>query len=215
MILLAAWIVSAAAADGFAGLSWTPLSRADLVWVADDRTTGTGVGEFDGTTRPSLQPFGGAWFDRVGLVASIGVARLTASTTADGVRRQRHWGVIRPGVDLRVALVERTIAKPIPWAVVGVAGSVPSARDVSNGFTDAEQTEADRAAQAERVRLGGIGARLGAGLDYALLPHLSLGAELSLEWYTSTLRTADAVSASTWLGSRGSLLLTFDWGTDP
>jgi hypothetical protein len=215
MILLVAWIATASAADGFAGLAWTPLSRADLVWVADDRTTGTGVGEFDGTTRPSLQPFGGAWFGPVGLAASIGIARLTASSTADDVRRQRHWGVIRPGLDLRVALTERAGSKPIPWAVIGVAGSIPSARDVSNGFTDAEQAEADRAAQAERVRLGGVGARLGAGLDYGLLPHLSLGAELSIEWYTSTLRSSDAVSASTWLGSRGSLLLTFDWGSDP
>lgn len=210
--LLAALLAPANAAEGIAGLAWAPLSRGDLVWVADERTTGTGVGEFDGSSRPNLAPFGGVWWKRTALVGSLGVARISTSSRSGGVVRNRHWGVIRPSLDVRYALLDRQRSVPIPWLVAGVAGSIPSARDSSNAFSDLEQEEADRAATVDRTRLGGLGARLGAGIDLEILPHLSIGGEFALEAYTSALRSSELVAVTTTIGSRGALLLTFGWG---
>ncbi|TNE90050.1 MAG: hypothetical protein EP330_09485 [Deltaproteobacteria bacterium] len=210
--LLLALLAPAQAADGFAGLAYTPLSRGDLTWVLEERTTGTGVGEFDGATRSSLVPFGGAWFNRVGVLGTLGITRISTSARAGDIVRQRHWGVVRPGVDVRWAMTARETDKPVPWLMLGAAASIPSARDTSNGFTETEQNEADQAATIDRTRLGGFGGRLGGGVDYAVLPHLSIGGELAAELYTSALRGSDLVAVTTVLGTRGALLLTFTWG---
>src|SRR5690606_31447825 len=64
-VLLAAL---AHAAEPYAGVEWRPLSRADLAWVEEGRTSGAGVGELDGTVRPALQAHGGLWLgERVAL----------------------------------------------------------------------------------------------------------------------------------------------------
>lgn len=201
----------ALASEGMVGLAWTPLSRGDLAWVLEDRTTGTGVGEFDGSVRSSVVPYGGAWLGRVGLVGTLGVSRLSTSSRSNEVVRQRHWGVVRPGLDVRWALTPRDRTAPVPWLMLGAAGSIPSARDVSNGYTEDEQAQADLGANVDRVRLGGVGARLGGGVDLAIAPHLAVGGELALEYYTSALRSNDLVAVTTTLGTRGALLLTWTW----
>ena len=210
MILALAMSLAQAAAP-MAGLSWTPLSRADLVWVEDGRTTGTGVGEFDGTSRASLMPWAGAWLGRTALVGTMGVAWLGTSTSSDGVVRRSHRGVLRPGLDLRYALMPRSESTPLPWLVLGAAGSIPFARDRSNAYTDEEQAQADQATLVERARLGGLGARVGAGVEVRITGGLSLGAEAAIEGYTSTLRAAESVSLNTWVGTRAAILLSFTW----
>jgi hypothetical protein len=201
----------ASAAEGMAGLSWTPLSRGDLAWVIEERTTGTGVGEFDGTVRSALTPFAGAWIQRVGLLGTLGVSRISTSSRTDGVIRQRHWGVVRPGLDVRWALRPRDRSGPTPWLMLGAMGSIPSARDTSNGYSEPEQDQADQGATVDRVRLGGIGGRLGGGVELEIVPQLSLGGELALEYYTSSLRANDLVAVTATLETRGAVLLTFSW----
>src|SRR5690606_2556186 len=122
-------------------------------WIGDDRTTGTAVGEFDGVVAPNLSAFGGAWIgERVGLVGSVGLARLTSTRWVGDVYQSRHRGVFRPELDVRFLLSPRAQGRPVPWLVAGVYGDVPSAREVSNGFTDEEQDAADEAAYIDRAR---------------------------------------------------------------
>ena len=49
------------------------------------------------------------------------------------------------------------------------------------------------------------------GVELELVPHLSLGGELALEYYTSSLRANDLVAVTTTLETRGAVLLTFSW----
>jgi hypothetical protein len=212
--MLAGLLMSAAVAGPIPvfGVDWAPLSRSDLTMVEDGRTSGLGVGEFDGLVRPSLSTYGGAWFGpRVGLMGTLGIARLQSTTWTGDVYEARHWGVVRPGVDLRVGLTRRIAARPTPWVVAGVYGDIPSARDVSNGYDDDEQAAADTAAYEDRLRLGGFGARLGVGAEIRPVPYVSLGLSFVGEAHWGVIRSAEAGVLSSLVSTRTSLLVAFEW----
>jgi hypothetical protein len=213
--MLTAWLwvsLVANAATPFIGLEWRPLSRQDLVWVDEGRTSGVLVGEFDGAVRPVFSAFGGAWFNRyVGLSLGLGVAQLSSTTRVEDTYRQRQWGVVRPQLDLRFGWLDRRLRFPIPWFMLGAHGDIPSARDVSNAYTDDEQEAADSAAEVERIRLGGVGGRAGLGVDYMMLPGLSLGLTFSVGVHASTYVGPDEGFTTLWVSTDGALLLTFEW----
>lgn len=194
-----------------AGLEWRPLGRADLAWVAEDRTSGTGVGEFDGSVRPALSAWFGLWVsDRTALVGSLGVARRTTTTWTEDpegerVYRSRHWGVIRPELGLRIA-PWRWTKNPSPFVQVGAYGDVPSARDVSNAYTEEEQEAADATAAAERARLGGLGVRAGVGVEVAVGHGVRIGGMYTLGWQQTLLVSDDADIVSSWVVAEASLL---------
>ena len=214
MLPLLGTLLTASAADivPIGGVEFTPLSRGDLVWVDEGRTSGTGVGELDGSVKPALAAFGGAWFGpRIGVVGGLGVARLQSTTWAGETFQSQHWGVVRPSLDLRVGITRRVLKRPALWANLGVHGDIPSARNVSNGYTAEEQELADEDAYLERLRLAGAGARIGLGVDYRVSKGLAIGATYGLTWHRGVLRTNEANIVSSWLAGSASLLLTFEW----
>ena len=203
---------AAAWAAPFFGLEYSPFSRGDLTWIDEDRTSGALVGEFDGLVRPNLQAFFGGWIGNyLALSGTLGVARLQNVTWVSDIYRQRHWGVLRPGLDVRVAPLKRQDRLPTLWFLLGCHGDIPSARDISNGYTNEEQEGADETALGERARLGGVGARLGVGVEQKIAPALLVGALYAVEWQRSVLESDDATAVSSWLGSRAALMLTFQW----
>lgn len=211
-MLLALMVTAQAAPRGFAGLEWRPLSRQDLVWVDENRTSGTTVGEFDGTVKPVLSAFGGAWFNRyVGLSAGLGFAQSTADSRTTETRQQHVWSVVRPSLDVRLGWVEPRDRFPIPWFLVGVYGDIPTVRDVSEQYTEDEQAAADAAALNDRYRLGGVGGRVGAGVDYRILPYLAIGAQFNVGLHRSTYTGADTRFTTLWVATEASILLTFEW----
>lgn len=210
--LLLALLAPAPAATGYAGLEWRPLSRQDLVWVEEGRTSGAAVGEFDGSVRSVLHAFGGVWFNRyIAVQGGLGLARLTTTSRIDDGYRQRHWGVIRPSVDLRFGWMEPRLRYPIPWVILGAYGDIPSVRDVSDAYTAEEQEAADALATSDRVRLGKVKGRVGMGVDYQMLPGVSLGAMFTVGVHRSTYEGADDTFTSLWLATDGALLVTFEW----
>jgi hypothetical protein len=211
-LLLTALSAPAHAGTPYFGLEWRPLSRQDLVWVEENRTSGTAVGEFDGTVKPVFSAFGGGWINRwFGIQAGLGLARITSTSFVDDTFRTVHRGVFRPSLDFRFGWAEQRLQAPVPWVMLGVYGDVPSARDVSNGFTEDEQAAADESSVTERARLGGVGGRLGFGVDYRLLPGLSIGALATVGLHRSTFAGGDDSFASIWVSSEAALLLTFEW----
>jgi hypothetical protein len=210
--MIAVLCAAAVAATPYFGAEWRPLSRGDLAWVLEGQTTGLVVGGLDGFVRPQIVPYGGAWFwDRLGIHGSLGMARLQTTTDTDDVVSQRHWGVVELAADVRVALLKRTDPRPNPWVFVGGHVDVPSARDVSDGYTDDEQELADETATADRERLGGAGARLGVGADLRVLPYLTLGLSWCALWHRSAF-TGDGPSDTTsFVSAEGALLLQLEW----
>ena len=198
-----------------AGVEWTPFSRADAAWVSEERTSGSAVGEFDGVVRPQLMPFAGVWIDhRWGVTASLGIGRLQQTTWADEIFLQRHWLVIRPSVDLRVALIKRDRDVPIPWILVGGHGDIPSAAERSNGFTDEELETAEQNGLIERAKLGGLGARLGLGVDYGIHKHIRIGLQGVGQWHRTVFRSAEPQQVSSWIGTQASFIIAFEWPTN-
>lgn len=210
------WLIATVfAATPVAGLSFTPLSRGDLVWVDDGRTTGLSVGEFDGIVRPALEPFGGVWFEHVGLFGSLGVARATANSTTEETTIQQHRGVVRPALDLRFRLNTPQLQRPAAWLGLGMYGDISSARFTSTGFTAEEQQAANEQATFDRARLGGVGGRIGGGVDLALRDSLWIGATTHLRLHRGTLLSGDTVATSAWLGSEAAITATFVWPAPP
>lgn len=211
-MLLALGIDAYAAPRGFAGLEWRPLSRQDLVWVDEDRTSGTSVGEFDGTVRPVLGAFGGLWVNRfVGLSFGLTYAQLDRSSRTEESRRLTRVSVLRPSLDLRFGWMEPLHHRPVPWVLVGLYGDIPAARDVSTAYTQEEQEAADDVAADSRYRLGGIGGRVGLGLDYRLLPGLMIGGQVSVGLHRAGYTGGDTRFATVFLATEAALLLTFEW----
>lgn len=203
------------AATPTAGVEIAPLSRADVVWVDDSRTTGTGVGEFDGTVWPAVRAYGGAWLtERFGVTGGLGIARVTTTTWVGDDWRSRHVGVLRPNVDLRISALKRSDTRPRPLFLLGGYGDIPSARNTSNAFTDAEQDQADEDAAAERARLGGFGIRGGAGVDLQVHEHVSVGFLWTARWHRATARTSETTAVTSWVGSDVALTLAFEWPRD-
>ncbi len=201
-----------ALAEPIVGVAWHPLSRADLVAVSEDRTSGVGVGEFDGTVRPSFQLFGGAWSrGRVGVVGSLGTARLSTTTFLGETVQGRSWTVIRPSVELRVRLLARERRGPKPWAFASTYVDAPIVTDTSNAYSEEEQDAADTRIREETARLGGVGGQLGLGAEIDVTDELSVGLQWGVGVHRGVLRDTAAVSVSTWLATDGALLVTLHW----
>jgi len=202
----------ALAAEPYMAFEWRPLGRADLTWVLEDRTTGLAVGGLDGFARPQGQLSAGAWVHEIiALQGSLGVARLQRTSWVGDVYTQQHWGVIRPGIDARLRLFRPPDGLPRAWAIGGVSLDIPSARDVSNGYTAEEQVTADEVATADRARLGAFGARYGFGVDQTLVGGLSIGAMYTVQWQRSLFVSDDPVTISSLLTGEAALLLQFAW----
>ena len=196
----------------YAGVEFHPYSRQDAVWVDENRTSGLSVGEFDGTIRPTLGGFVGTWIgDFIGLHLGLGVARLQTTTWVGETYQQRHWGVVRPSIEGRFAFIRREARWPIPWGLLGVYVDIPSARDVSNGYSEEEQQAADETAQVERLTLWGVGGRAGLGVDYRLLPGIAVGAQFTVGWHQAILAGQDQAAVSSWLATEAAVLLIFEW----
>lgn len=210
--MIAWWLGTALAATPYFGLEWRPLSRQDLVWVDEGRTSGTAVGAFDGTTRPVLSAFGGAWVNPwFGVHAGLGLAQIVSTSQADDVYVQRQIGVVRPSLDLRFGWMAQRLHRPTPWFLLGGWVDVPTVRDVSNGYTDEEQDAADLSADEDRYRLQGGGGRVGFGVDYRLLPGLLLGAQISVGLQRTAMVGDNDATVSLWISTEAALLLTFEW----
>lgn len=200
----------------YLAFEWRPLSRGDLTVVGEQRTSGLLVSSADGFARPQVQLDVGAWLTNyLALQGSVGVARATVTTWTGEVYAQQHWGVVRPGVDLKLRPGRRNPGLPVPWALLGAHVDIPSARDVSNGYTVEEQLDADDAAGIDRVRLGALGARAGVGVEQRLIGGLSLGAQYAAQWQRSLFVRRDPVTIESQVFGEASLLLVFDWPRRP
>lgn len=210
MLVLLLALAPAEAARPFFGLEIRPLSRQDLVWVEEQRTSGVAVGEYDGTVSPLFGAFGGAWFNRwVGLDVGLGIAVLQSTSSAGDVDRQRTWTALRPSADLRLGWAVPALRRPIPWVLVGLHGNIPAVSDVSNGFTPEEQAAADAASTEAQYRLAGIGGRVGFGVDYEVLQGLSIGAVVSVGLHRAGYIGGDDTFTSLWVQTEAALRLTY------
>lgn len=211
MVLILGSLLSHASPRPLAGATFNPISRGDLSWIAQDRTSGTPVGEFDGIVRPALDPYAGAWLTpRWALVAGLGVARVTVMSRADNVTRQRHWGVVRPALDVWLVPGKREVRLASFGVLAGGYGDIPSARDTSDGYTLDERRIADEDAAAERARLGGGGFRVGGFADWRPAPGIAIGVQAAFRAHFSTARTAESSDVSVWLAAEPALRLTLE-----
>lgn len=202
-------LLALAQAEPIAGLTLRPFSRADLVWVEEDRTSGETVGEFDGVVRPAVQPFAGLWFTpRTGAVASLGIAHQSSTTRVGGDVTRRSHTVVRPEIAFRYALRP---ASPRVWTDASLYMDLPAASDRSTTYSEDEQDSANDAAANTRARLFGIGGSLGLASEVDLSDLLSVGFAWRVGLHRGNLRSTTAVSSSTWLATDASLLFTFHW----
>jgi len=189
------------------GVDWVPFSRGDLEQVEEGRTSGTGVGEFDGVLVPSLRFHGGWEGDRWAVLGGLAVARSTSTTWVGTDYTQIHVGALRPSADLRYHLLRPTPTGAFPWVEGGLYGVIPSARNVSGAYTDEEQVTADEGSAVLRKTVGAVGVEIGPGFSWRFTPSLSVGASYHFILYRGQSLTQDTLSVSTWIWSEAAFIL--------
>jgi hypothetical protein len=189
------------------GVEWVPYSRGDAMWVSEDRTSGTGVSEMDGWLQPALTFHGGVQQDRWALLGSFAVARLTTTTwLADG-RDQTHVGALRLGLGYRRYLGLPELDRVQAFGDAGLYGVIPSARVLSDSYTEAEQNDADEGAAYTRKSIGGLGLWLGPGFGWWVRDELMLGARYHVVLHRGQILTEDTLRMSTALSGEAAFVV--------
>lgn len=203
MVLLA----TSAMAVPVMGVEWVPFSRGDLAWVQEERTTGTGMGEFDGLLVAPLRFRAGWDWGRWTLLGGLALARTTDTLWVGTNYSQTHAGALRLSADTRWTPVLPAGPGPVAWLEGGLWGDIPSARDISDTYTAEEQASADETASTVRKTLGGAGIRVGPGFTWAVRDGLSLGAAFHLNLFRGQSLTDTSLMVSTLSWSEAALLL--------
>lgn len=197
MLTSALLLVATCSARPMMGVDWVPYSRGDAMWIADDRDTGTAVGELDGWLQPALNFHAGIQKDRWAVLGSLAVARLTTTTwLADG-RDQVHVGAVRLGLGYRRYLGLPEHQRVSAFGEAGLYGVIPSARVLSDSYTEAEQNDADEGAAYTRKSIGAVGLWLGPGFGWWVHEQVMLGARYHLLLHRGQVLTEDTLSVST------------------
>lgn len=184
------WISLTFAAPSL-GVDYVPFGRSDLVWVEEEQSTGTLVGEFDGLIRPSLTPYLLVPRDRVSWVVGMGFARSAETSWTGEQRRKVTYTGVRPALDAQRYITDHA------WVGAGVYGVIPIVRDVSTQYGEAEQAEAQEASRQVMARIGGVGARAGAGAEIEVAEGLSIGFRTHLNGWRGQRISEDSYDVST------------------
>jgi len=207
MLASALILIAAVAAQPLMGVEWVPYSRGDAMWVAEDRTSGTGVSELDGWLQPALTFQGGIQKERWALLGSLAVARITTTTWLGDGRDQAHVGAVRLGMGYRRYLGLPEQGRVQGFAEGGLYGVIPSARVLSDSYTEAEQNDADEGAAYTRKSIGALGLWLGPGFGWWVHEQVMLGARYHLLLHRGQILTEDTLSVSTVLSGEAAFLL--------
>lgn len=147
------------------GATWTPPGIGSLSWSEADGFSGTLVGEFDGWIRPPLNLHAGYAWGRAAITGGLGVAAIRDGQYQDN-GSLRYVAGVRPSLDGRFYLGQRSAGRAEGYLIGGVYGVIPAARDTSDAYTPEEQEAAEESSSAQRARIGGLGARAGAGAGW-------------------------------------------------
>ena len=196
-----------AQADGMVGVDWVPYGRADQAWVAADQLTGTQVAEGDGLLNPPLTAWGGWVNKRHGVLASLDMARMSTTVATQNQAEESTRMGIRPAVDYRWYIKERSAGAATPYLQLGVHGVVPLAKESSDSASKSEQKVLDDQADQDRSRIGGVGGRLGFGAEHQWSSGIVLGARYSLVYHRSRALDEETLTVSSLLHSEAALVL--------
>lgn len=198
------WLMSAAPAlTPTVGLALRPIQRPPPETTTE---------QLQYTVAPPLAPYGGVRVGRWSFLGSLGIATTQVTARADDVVSRQRAGLIRPGVDVRLALLDEPDGVPSPFVLLGVHGTFPIVGDRSTGFTEEEQAVADRLADEMRSSLGRLGGRAGAGVVLDVHRGLGLGFELALDWSRSFLLGRDeAGTVMHAVSTDAAVLLQLEW----
>ena len=191
------FLIGLALAAPAIGVDFVPMGRADLVWVDAAQASGTLVGEFDGLVRPNLTPYlvvQSQKKPRNTFVLGTGFARTAETSWTGQERRKVVTTAIRPAVDLQRYVIQDTASA---WVGLGAFGVIPIVRDVSTAYGEAEAQEAREGSREVMARIGGAGARVGAGAELAITPELSIGLRFHTNAWRGQRVTEDSVDIST------------------
>ncbi len=206
-MLAALLLLASAQCRPLLGVEWVPYSRGDAAWILEDRGSGAAVGELDGWLQPALNFQGGIQRDRWALLGGLAVARITTTTWLADSYSQTHQGALRLAAGYRRYLGAPVDRRVQAFGELGLYGVIPSARVVSDSYTEAEQNDADEGAAYTRKSIGALGGWLGPGFGWWAHEQLMLGARYHLVLNRGQVLTEDTLSVSTALFTEAALLV--------
>jgi len=126
--------------------------------------------------RPALSAWVGLEREKWTWQLSMGAARQLTTRWDSGQARRYAITAFRPGVEAQRRWDQEQALRPNPFVAAGLWGVLPIVRDRSSAYGPAEQQAANESARGVMAQVGGIGIRLGGGLDLPLNDTLSAGA---------------------------------------
>ncbi len=190
------------------GLDYVPMGRGDLSWTAAEQGSGLLVGELDGVIRPPLTAWGGPRFGRAAVLGSLGLARQASTTWTGDLKTHRAVGAVRPGLDLRRYLGAPSQEGPAGYVQLGGYGSIPWVRYHSEAWSEEEALAMDEAETADRARIGGVGLRAGAGVEFWWPQGVAIGGRLFTVAHRQQATTTDGYTVDTWLQGEAALTIS-------
>lgn len=209
---------SAAPPRGYVAVDWLPFGQAELAWVDDGRTSGTGAAETDGNLRAPLRVSAGPTFGRHAVLLSLSTWRETTTTWgsnpedgSDLVTRVRR-GAVRPAASYRWWTRHLATDRPLPFVDAGLYGVIPTVDYRSETWTAAEQDGWDAIAEDDKTRIAGFGVSAGGGVEVRWDNGLALGVRQSFVAHRGSGVDDDQSRVSVLLRTETALTLGFVLG---
>jgi hypothetical protein len=195
------------------GAAWSPAGIGALAWSDAGEFSGTLAGEYDGLLRPPLTAHGGWVGKHDALLGSASIVQIDTTRFA-ATQSLQAVGGLRLGLDYRRYLWAREGGAVNLYGDGGVYGIIPNAADNDEAYTEAEQSDADEGADANRARIAGIGGQAGIGAEYLLAdpkgrPAVAVGVRYLARLYRGQAGDDDGVTVSTVVMSEAAVVLEF------
>lgn len=206
-------LVATANAAFLGGVAFVPAGIGALAFADADGFSDTLASEQDGWLRPPLTAHAGWVTGRNAMLAHVAVVEVVSESASDEVHTFNVGGV-RLGADWRGYVWPRTPGKVNLWGTGGLFGIVPNSAEADSGWTEDEQTEADRDSASRRGRIGGLGLQAGLGAEYPFAdasgqPGVSLGARWVVRGFGGLALEETSTQFSMLVVSEAALLLEF------
>lgn len=191
------------------GVDYVPSGLGDQAWVSEEQLSGTGVAERDGLLVPPLRSFGGGVWGRNGVLFGFSMARIatTTTTSSSGTRSVRM--AVRPAVDYRRWFMEPKPGKALAYFTTGLHGVLPFTQEVADDPGNEEKVALNEAADADRNRIGALGAQVGVGAEIRLDNGLGLGMKTVLVAHRSQASDNQSQTVSSLIRPETSLSISF------
>ena len=133
------------------------------------------------------------------------MARISTSTTTASTGTRSVRMAMRPAVDYRRWLMDVEPGKALAYLTTGFHGVIPFAQEVADDPSKEERIALEESAQADRKRIGAVGAQVGVGAEVRWENGLGMGLKTVLVAHRAQASDDQTQTVSSMIGPETSV----------